>query len=335
MKRRILPLFFIAALSLTACGNKKHDISEYVLTLNYESDFQILQLTDLHIGDKDDQDLHYKFMNLIFDDAKAANVDLVVVTGDLFTFASKATARRMFGYFDEKKIPWTVVFGNHDEQVYFSVEWMTGYLNGLNKKRLADPTASYCYFKDIQDDNVFGNCNFAINLMDGANVQEQLIFMDSNRYDYGTTFGGYDYFKDSQKDWYSELVDNTNAKSLMFYHIPLPEINNIDDRDVVKEDDPDYKFTKGEKGEKCCPPDYNSGFFDVIKAKNSTTAMFFGHDHLNDYYADYEGITFAYGIKSTDRVYHNPNMLGGRVITLHDDHSVTLDEIYKKYSEVK
>lgn len=80
MKKRILPLFFITAISLTACGSKKHDINEYVLTLNYKSDFQILQLTDLHIGDKDDQELHYKFMDLIFDDAKAANVDLVYVS---------------------------------------------------------------------------------------------------------------------------------------------------------------------------------------------------------------------------------------------------------------
>ena len=331
MKNRLCPLFFIAALSLTACGGKSYSPKDYILELDYTGNFKILQLTDTHIADKDDQDLHYDFLEMLIKDANKSNdVNLIVITGDLFTFASKSTARKYFDFFNKQQIPWTVVFGNHDEQTYFSVDWMTSELNSLNKKR-EDGGASYCMFKDIQDDDVQGNCNFAINLKKAGVVTDQLIMMDSNRYYFGGYFG-YDYFKKEQQDWYSELVDQTTAdnggvvKSLMFYHIPLPEVNNAYD-----EGDIQY----GEKREDCCPPDENSGFFDVIKAKGSTTAMFFGHDHINNFEADYQGVKFCYGIKSTNRIYFDEDMLGYQTIEIDDAHKVNIVRSYHTYGEVR
>lgn len=321
MKHRLFPLFLLTAMSLTACGAKSYSPKDYIMTLDYKSNFKILQLTDTHIGDKDDQDLHYDFLDLLIKDANAGGkVDLIVVTGDLFTFASKSTAKRFFKFLDSYDTPWTVVFGNHDEQTYFSVEWMTSYLNNFG---------SNCYFKDIQDDDVAGNCNFAINLMDGSNVHDQLIFMDSNRYYFGD-YMGYDYFKKNQLEWYESLVKDTanggpNVNSLMFYHIPLPEINDAYEKGVIK---------YGEKREACCPPDRDEGFFDVIK-ESGTTGMFFGHDHVNNFEALYEGVTFCYGIKSTNRIYYDEDMLGYQTITLKDDHSFEINRSYHTYEEVR
>ena len=330
MKNRLCPLFFIAVLSLTACSGKSYSPKDYMLELEYTGNFKILQLTDTHIADKDDQDLHYAFLDALIKDANKANdIDFIVVTGDLFTFAGKTTAKKYFKFFDSYQIPWTVVFGNHDEQTYFSVDWMTSYLNGLNKKREAN--SSYCMFKDIQNDDVQGNCNFAINLKKGGVVTDQLIMMDSNRYYFGGYFG-YDYFKKDQQEWYSELVDQTTAdnggvvNSLMFYHIPLPEINDAFDKGTV---------VYGEKREDCCPPDENSGFFNLIKSKGSTSAMFFGHDHINNFEADYEGVKFCYGIKSTNRIYFDEDMLGYQTIEIQDDHSVKIERSYHTYEEVE
>ena len=100
MKKNILPLFFIAAVSLTACGNKVHyadHIDDYVLNieLGERTNFKILQLTDFHFSDKDDQDELYRYVDTLVEDAKKTyGVDFIVVTGDLFTFASKWTARK-------------------------------------------------------------------------------------------------------------------------------------------------------------------------------------------------------------------------------------------------
>ena len=311
-------------MSLTACGGKSHGPEDYILSLDYnKSSFKILQLTDIHMADKDDQDLHYAFLDKLVKDANKNNdIDFIVVTGDLFTFASKGTAKKFFKFLDSYNIPWSVVFGNHDEQTYFSVDWMTSYLNNFG---------SNCMFKDLQDDNVRGNCNFAINLKKGGVVTDQLIMMDSNRYHFGS-YNGYDYFQDNQIKWYSDLVDHTTSQnggvvnSLMFYHIPLYEINDAYEKGEIK---------YGEKRENCCPPDENSGFFDVIKAKGSTKAMFFGHDHINTFESLYQGVTFCYGIKSTNRIYYDEDLLGYQTITINEDHSIKIDRSFHTYAEVE
>lgn len=328
MRNKFIPLLSLLAVSLSSCGtNVHHEISEYIMSADYHDNYRILQLTDTHIGDKDNQDLHFKFLDLTIKDA---NPDFIAVTGDLFTFASKDTARRFFAFLDSYKKPWSVVFGNHDEQCMFSVDWLTNYLNNSTK---------YGMFIDLQDDDVHGNGNYAINLIQDGHIFEQLIFMDSNRYCYGE-YIGYDYFKQDQIDWYSRLIDHTTAEnngtvvpSLMFYHIPLPEIDAA--WDGSQSGDPDAVWEYGEKREKTCPPDYNSGFFDIIKDKGSTTAMFFGHDHINDFRVRYKGVTFCYGIKSTNTVYYDNDMMGGQVIILHDDHSLTYEHIFHTYEEVK
>ena len=333
-KRKNLFLFpSIIAMSLTACANVRHEISEYILELNYSNDYRILQLSDTHIGDKDNTQLHYDFMDLTI---KEANPDLIVITGDVFTFASKATAKEFFKFMDSHGVPWTLTLGNHDEQCYFSVDWLTRTLNEYG---------SHCVFKDIQDDDVQGNANFAINLMLGGHVFEQLIIMDSNRYYYGSYFG-YDYFKDNQIEWYSRLVDYSKEQnggvlvpSLMFYHIPLPEVN---DAWAAAEKNPllirpviANKVVEPQQNEDPCNPEYNSEFFKVIKEKGSTKGMYFGHDHVNNYIVNYEGIDFGYGIKATDRVYYSETLLGGRVITLHADHSMTYQDYYHTYDELE
>ena len=367
MRHKILFLAPIIATALSACSfhGTKHEMKDYVageLQYNVANDnFRILQITDTHIGDKDNQDLHYKFLQKVIDGAN--HPDMIVITGDLFTFASKSTAKRFFKFMDKQEIPWTVVFGNHDEQCYFSIDWMTSQLNN----RKAYPN---CIFKDIQDDSLQGNCNFAINIkkdLKEKEVFEQLIMIDSERYAFGTGFGAYDFIKDNQIQWYKDFVDYSkketedfklepDAKSLMFYHIPLPEINDAYDAAMETKEaiakgetpkDPNNKFvdtvdgSEGLEREKTCPPDKNSGLFEAITGMKETygeiytTDMAFGHDHRNTFIATYEGVTFAYGVKSTDRVYYDEDMLGGQLITLNNNHSVTYERMFHTYEEVK
>ena len=326
MKNKLTALAFISLLALSACGTKEYQPQDYILEMNYKSDFRILQLTDIHLSDKDDKETQFKFLDLLYQDAN--NPDLVVVTGDLFTFAGKDTAKSLLKYLDGKKVPWTVCFGNHDEQCYFSVDWLTETLSKYG---------SYCMFKDLQDDKVNGNCNFVINLKDGGKVHDQLFIMDSNRYNFSLSQLGYDCFKEDQINWYSDVVeytkkqnDNIVVNSLMFYHIPLPEVNAA--WDEAKQNN---AVIYGEKREASCPPDHDYGFFTKIKELGSTSAMFFGHDHINNFEVDYQGVKFCYGIKSTDRIYHDEDMMGCQTITIHDDHSLKIDRYYHTYAEVK
>ena len=329
MKKGILFFPFVFSLALTSCAsNIRHEIGEYFLETTWEdgkSEFRILQLTDIHLADKDDIQTHLDFMDLTI---KQANPDFIVITGDLFTFASQTTAQKLFKFIDSYGVDWTATIGNHDEQCYFNVDWLTGLLNSYSE---------HCKFIDHQDDDVQGNSNFAINVKKAGSVFEELIIMDSNRYYYGSYFG-YDFFKENQIEWYKRLIKHSVDEfgcndSLLFCHIPLPEI--YDAWDEAKTGENGTELLYGERREDPCSPDFNSGFYTEIENLGHTKGMYFGHDHVNNFIINFRNkIHFGYGIKATDRIYYDEDMMGGRVIVLHDDHSLTYENIYHTYAEL-
>ena len=349
---KIGPLF---ALALTACG-KTYEVKDYMLELAWKDDYRILQLNDIHIGMKDDQTLQFDYLDKVINDERA-NADLIVLNGDLFTFADRTTAKRLFSWMDEHKIYWTVTLGNHDEQAFFSIDWMTGYLNKLNDKRVEDEykhkeeKRSYCVFKDIQDDDIMGNCNFTINLMKDGKVKEQVILMDSNRYNFGQyedyeSYTGYDCIHDEQVKWYEDVVKYTKENnggvtvpSVAFFHIPFPEFETAWE-EAKKGGNPDIEVvipqTDKSEYEGVAAPKINTKLFDKMVALGSTKAVFCAHDHKNNYAIKYKGITLSYGVNSTDRVYWDEDLCGGQVNIIKDDGSIEMVQILNHtYEEVK
>lgn len=339
---------------------KHYEDSDYVLELPYKKDFRILQLGDIHLGVKDNADEHLNFLSLTIKDS---NADLIVLSGDIFTYADKRVVKQLFSFIDSFNIPWIMTFGNHDEQCLFSVDWLSTYLTNYG---------SNCVFVDHPDDDVYGNANFVINLMDGGKIHDQVIIMDSNRYNFGD-YIGYDYMKPSQIEWYERMVNYTTqtngelVNSLMFFHIPLPEFNDafaaaggeaaqdalmnngglredasktglessIDYSDITSSYGSDGAVLEyGYNGEGFSSPDYNSGMFDMIQKLGSSKAIMCSHDHVNNSRVLYKGVYFCYGVNSTNRIYRDENMMGGHVISIADDHSLSFDHIYHTYGEL-
>lgn len=353
MRSKFLMLLPLIALPLCSCeiDEVRYKTEEYVLTLDTgtKDSFKILQLTDIHLGVKDILEQHFSFMDLTINDA---DPDLIVITGDLLTFADGRVAEALFNYLDSHEIYWTCTFGNHDEQGSFSVDWLTGYLNSLNNKRVTDGS-SYCIFKDLQDDDITGNANFVINLEGSDNkVWEQLYILDSNRYDF-SKFKGYDVIKTDQIDWYEREVlhaysENGEAvPSLAFYHIPVPEFETAWQN--RKKEEKNIKWD-GEANEGTSCASRNSGFLEKqleLKRKGfgNTQANIVGHDHVNDYSILYEKdgeeMWLVYGVNSTNRIYYKEGMMGGRVFTIDKSGTfVALEgqntyKIFHSYSEVE
>jgi len=328
-RKLIIGVLVLACIMLLAgCAPKtvSYEPKDYILETEYKDDFRILQLSDIHLSNKDNRQLHYDFMDLTIKDSDA---DLIVITGDTFTFADKKTVKEFFDFIDSYGINWTIVFGNHDEQGYFSIDWLTDTLNNYG---------SNCLFKDLQDDNVYGNCNFAINLTKNGKVKAQVILLDSNRYNFGE-YIGYDYIKQDQIDWYENLVNYTTeqnggevVESVCFYHIPVPEFQEAWDLAQRHSEKVDYEDGILQESVSC--PKVNSGFFDMAVILGSTKAMFVGHDHVNNFGITYKGIFLCYGINSTDRIYSDEDITGGQVIIVHEDGTIDREEIYHYYEEV-
>ena len=115
--------------------------------------FRILQLTDIHLGGgwlscKKDR----LALDAVEKVVRAANADFIVVTGDMvypmFMFSGTSNnlkATRMFAdKMESLGVPWTCVFGNHDEEP----------IAFYKKERLADYYESLkcCFFRKGEKD---------------------------------------------------------------------------------------------------------------------------------------------------------------------------------------
>jgi hypothetical protein len=151
--------------------------------------------------------------------------------------------------------------------------------------------------------------------------------IDTNAYLENDPLGilwSYDNIHNDQIEWYKDTVEKYSAqnkavyeslavgekpenaedfltvKSLLFMHIPLMEVreayaeyvnNNSQNTDNVN-------YIRGNAGETdkivyCSEIEEN--MFETILELGSTEALFYGHDHLNNFVLEYKGVTLSYG----------------------------------------
>lgn len=278
-----------------------------------DDDFKIVQLSDIHIG--------AGFMS-IKKDSMAINAvaamlreekpDLVVVTGDIAypvpvqagTFNNKTSAKLFASLMEQLGVYWCLAFGNHDTEAYSYFSRQT--ISQLYSDREAYP---HCLFQAGPSD-VDGYGNYVINVRNSSGKITQSLFMlDTHSYtdnDYFGTMWKYDTIHKNQVEWYADTIDaltdengNEQPKSLAFFHMPIPEYKTA--YDEYKEngykdtENVQYKYGKaGEKDVVVYSSSYNYGFFDKVKELGSTQGLFCGHDHMNNFSLEYEGIRLSY-----------------------------------------
>lgn len=324
----------LIAILLTGCsGTRQYSSQEYLMKLDFKNaHFNILQMSDVHLSLSDDLDYQFKFMDLSVSDAikrckdVGESLNLIVLNGDIFTYADKRTVNEVFSFFDSYHIPWTFTYGNHDDQGYYSDHYI--------EEVFASGRYDWAWFKSFND-NVSGRSNFAIDLVGPSNEHVyQLYFFDSHSYRFHDYFY-YDYIKEDQIEWYRKMIYDTNperVKSTAFFHIPLPEYRNAVE-EIQK--DPSVNVEGAGVNEVVAAPRYNSGLFKAFKA-NGTISVHCSHDHINNFEVLYDGIKLCYGVKATDRIYSNETIMGATMVSIANDYqTVTTKSILHTYAEVK
>lgn len=293
-----------------------------------DGEFRIMHLTDVHItGGFLNNGKDKKAMNAVAAMISEEKPDLVVVTGDI-SFPvpwtgtlNNAYAHTLFARLMERLgTYWTVSFGNHDSEGY----------NFYDRAAVADmyerEELEYCLFSSGSDE-LYGECNHVINVKNSKNIiTKSLIMMDTNAYTEDDPFGilwHYDWIHEDQIEWYRSQVEKYTAanratylamdeaerpegyesevvKSLLFIHIPLREVKYAYDEYVAagRADTEDVKFISGidgETGDVVFPGGRDEEMFETMLALGSTEAMFYGHDHLNNFVLEYKGIKLVYG----------------------------------------
>lgn len=289
-------------------------------------DFRILQLADMHVAYyiMDEFNAINRTLSLAKKAIETYKPDLLALTGDNVTGpANMYYGKKLLAFLDQFKIPYVMVMGNHDGEAFMNKR------DDLRQEKLAAlfETGKYSLFKRGPS-NVFGTGNYGVNIVNekGAIIYG-LVMFDTNR----------DYLRPDQVAWYEWYIKGLNksvtgneingsemstapVKTLAFFHIPLTETKQL--REEWRLKDPDGE-RDGFREDPSSPR--NNGMFQKMKELGSTTHLFFGHEHLNRLYYQYEGIYFTYGLKTGFCGYHSKDRIGTTLITIKDDSSVTVE----------
>ncbi len=300
---------------------------------NDDSEFKVVMFTDMHL--KGDKELDEITVSHLVNNISEQNPDLVILGGDNVTYGfNKKRNIQLAELFEKLGVYWATVLGNHEGDGFLSydrakvIELFSGYDHCLVRKGLAD---------------VDGNGNCTINILNSDGTLKEVIFlMDSGDYmteeskkEYGVTDTDevYDGVKTSQVEWYKEKHDGLENeygefKSIAVVHIPIYQ---------TEKDYADGEFLYGEKREGVCESGFDAGLFDAMKAKGSAQAVYFGHDHVNNFGVMCDGILLSYIQPSGYAAYNMSSKFdapedewiqGCTVLNIKEDGTYTAERIY-------
>ena len=267
---RFFAIIIFIILTFNFMGFKRIDKTNR-LKFRKDGTFKIVQFTDIH----ENEPINMKaisLMNNVLDNEKP---DFVVLTGDITDARSmdKQKILRDISYeaapMEKRKIYWVAVLGNHDiEKV------------DITRENLIKEYMKYSYNVDLST-----YFNALVYSGSSPNPVFNMYFMDSGDY----CSKGYGFISNEEVNWYQNTALNLKSKykkaipALMFFHIPLEEYKNPS------------PIISGTRNEDECTQEVNTGLFSKVKEMGDVKGIFVGHDHINDYVKDYQGIMLGYG----------------------------------------
>ncbi|MEI6140429.1 MAG: metallophosphoesterase family protein [Mariniphaga sp.] len=295
---------FIYLIYCILCSVIVNAQSNRPLKFNATGEFKIVQFTDTHIDLIEHENL--KAYEVIKEVIEIEKPDLAVLTGDIVSQDNPHEAfLRLAGIFATAKVPWAIVFGNHESE------------HNLSRKRLSDFLPQLAFCLNSTSDTTIGFSTFALPVYDSSNNPGAVVYcLDSNiNSTMQSVVGGYGWFTASQINWYrkeSSLFTTKNNKkplsAVAFFHIPLPEYTKVANQGQGT-------FFGGKREVVCCP-EINTGMFAAMLEGGDVMGTFVGHDHTNDYIGLYYNIALAYGRVSKQMKDPADPLPGGRVIVL-------------------
>lgn len=283
------------------------------LKFNENGKFRIMQIADTQDTNKTSS----ATLDFIRRALKIAAPDLVVFSGDQikgygfnFSYGDKKqkvkdAINNILQPIDETGVPFTFVFGNHDDQAF-----------SIPKEEQAEIYYSHAGCLAFNaDDGIDGYCNHNLTVSGKNGTAMNIYLIDSLSMSFG---GNCACVTENQIEWYRSVRDklyNENGRyipSIVFQHIPVPEIYELlkevpkgtkgSARGYKQFDgryfalDPNRTVVDGRSfiGETPSIPAENSGEFNAFCEKGDVFAAFFGHDHNNSFVGEYKGIKLGY-----------------------------------------
>ena len=359
MKKINLYSLLILSLICTSCSSTRtYQVEEYRTTMKFHDNFKIMQITDVHLGIESNLKQQLEF---ITNSIKQADPDLIIFTGDNFMYGTKGIVKNFLSSINDvckelsqshqdRLTKFAITYGNHDNQG----DYHRYYINEQVKKYTCEDGQErsenkYCAFIDFEDDDLPGLTNYYIDLVDENNsddVKYRLHIIDSNTYRYIGFGYDYDIIYQKQAEHALNIYQSSSDKDyigLAFFHIPFTQYDEAITQ-FQNASNPS-EVGRGEFAEPVSSPTYNNLSYSTLREAN-ILAYFVGHDHVNmcdiiynanDPSSDNKAI-FSYGVKSTNQLYHDCDLMGYKLINLEEGMSkesfLTMDNINRNFINV-
>jgi predicted MPP superfamily phosphohydrolase len=250
------------------------DASAFPSLVIADHPLSILVVSDLHLNGLpllgDDRTLSY-----LEEAITQTAPDFILINGDVvFSFFNEIAMHQLAQYLEEKAIPWTLNFGNHDGEV------------GLPRSGLVQLLQPYTYcWLQTGPQNITGYSNQWIPIWStSGTLLHTISVLDTNEYQTNGWRREYAPIAADQVAWYMDHLDHWDAPNYLFVHKPLHEFYSP----ILSELDPTTV------GESVSHGPINSGLFDRLVEEGSTQVVFAGHDHKNWYSFTEQGIRLQY-----------------------------------------
>ncbi|XP_039130980.1 probable inactive purple acid phosphatase 28 isoform X2 [Dioscorea cayenensis subsp. rotundata] len=281
--------------------------AELPLRFRYDGTFKILQVADMHFGNgkatrcKDVLDSEFEWCSdlnttrFLRRMIEAERPDLIAFTGDnIFGPSATDAAESLFRAFApamESMIPWAAILGNHDQESSMNREELMSLVSLMDYSvsQVNPPSAG-----GTMRIEGFGNYHIKVHGAPGSGLDNtsilNLYFLDSGDRVVVSGRKTYGWIRESQLNWVHSISQQSQVESqslspaLAFFHIPIPEV-----RDLW------FKKIKGTFQEYVACSFVNSGVLNTLVSMRDVKAVFFGHDHLNDFCGELNHISVCYG----------------------------------------
>lgn len=310
----------------TTSKKELSDLVDFIVPVETGRDIRVLQLTDIQTisGDtarfknrgvgSSKSDIFTGYQRYIGQVIERYNPDFIIMTGDNVYGEFDDNGEQLISlinFMDSFEIPWSPVFGNHDNESFMGVDWQCEqYVK-----------SKYCLFKQ---GDLTGNSNYSVALTQGGEVKRVFYMLDSNgcgnmsqlsfANGHSKISAG---FASDQIDWYTQSITDLksvypNVKLSMAFHIQLTVFGDafkkygysestIRNNPINLDKNSDAK-AKGDFGyigrELKGAWDSDKKVWNSIKSLG-IDSVFVGHEHCNSASVVYEGVRLSYGQKSS------------------------------------
>ena len=273
--------------------------------------------------------------------------DLVILMGDNAEGENEEELRRTLlritKPYADSDTPFSFILGNHD---------LESGVHSLQTLYKIYQTLPCCILPDTYTDR--GDYDLLIRDTAGRTPVLQLLHVYSGSSGKKTDQSYYDHVSPEQNAWIKNRCDQIKKNvgtvpAVLFQHIPLPEEFGLLDETnflsmaadgVYGQNEQRSRFfrlkktTVGYMGEAPCPPAFNSGEFQAIKETGSIFAVFFGHDHMNDFIGMVDGILMGQCKLASFNAYGDGLMQGVRILEFNEDAPFTVNTRMLYYRDI-